>query len=134
VLSGRGLCDELITRPEESYRLWCVVVCDLETSRMRRPWLALGRSAPPPSKKISYWNAGSYGGLDLWLLCRWEGKCKGILVEKCLIKVRLTLPKWDDNINSDTVEIECENYMWYVNYLQYWTLISRLLGPAYCPT
>ena len=36
VLSGRGLCDELITRPQESYRLWCVVVCDLETSRMRR--------------------------------------------------------------------------------------------------
>ena len=32
VLSGRGLCDELITRSEESYRLWCVVVCDLETS------------------------------------------------------------------------------------------------------
>jgi hypothetical protein len=30
VLSGRGLCDELITRPEESYRLWCVIVCDLE--------------------------------------------------------------------------------------------------------
>jgi len=30
VLSGRGLCDELITRPEESYRL-CCVVCDLET-------------------------------------------------------------------------------------------------------
>ena len=38
VLSGRGLCDELITRPEESYRLWCVVVCDPETSWMRRPW------------------------------------------------------------------------------------------------
>ena len=34
VLSGRGLCDELITRPEESYRLCCVIVCDLETSRM----------------------------------------------------------------------------------------------------
>ena len=34
VLSGRGLCDELITRPEESYRRCCVVVCDLETSRM----------------------------------------------------------------------------------------------------
>ena len=38
VFSGRGLCDELITRLEESYRLWCVVVCDLETSWMRRPW------------------------------------------------------------------------------------------------
>ena len=34
MLSGRGLCDELITRPEEPYRLWCVVVCDLETSRI----------------------------------------------------------------------------------------------------
>jgi len=34
VLSGRGLCDELITHPEESYRMCCVVVCDLETSRM----------------------------------------------------------------------------------------------------
>ena len=32
VLSGTGLCDELINRPEESYRMWCVVVYDLETS------------------------------------------------------------------------------------------------------
>ena len=30
VLSGRGLCDGLIIRPEESNRMWCVVVCDLE--------------------------------------------------------------------------------------------------------
>jgi len=49
-LSGRGLCDELITRPEESYRLWCVVVCDLENSRMRRPWPALDRSATADKK------------------------------------------------------------------------------------
>ena len=39
MLSGRGLCDELITRPEESYRLWCVVVCDLETSRIGAPYI-----------------------------------------------------------------------------------------------
>jgi len=38
VLPGRGLCDKLITRPEESYRLCCVVVCNLETLRMRRSW------------------------------------------------------------------------------------------------
>jgi hypothetical protein len=44
-LSGRGVCDELITRPEESCRLWFGGVCGLETSRMRRPWTALGRSA-----------------------------------------------------------------------------------------
>jgi hypothetical protein len=37
VLSSRDLCNELITRPEESYRLWWVV-CDLETSWMGRPW------------------------------------------------------------------------------------------------
>ena len=42
VMSGRGLCDALITRPEESYQLWCVVVCDLETSWMRRPWPTAG--------------------------------------------------------------------------------------------
>jgi hypothetical protein len=52
VLSGRGFCDVLITRPEESYRLWCVVVCDLETWRMRKPWPALGRSAT--AKKNSF--------------------------------------------------------------------------------
>jgi len=39
VLSSRGLCDELITRPEEPYRLCCVVVCDLETSRMGAPYI-----------------------------------------------------------------------------------------------
>ena len=36
VLSGRGLCDGLITRPEESCRLWRVVVRDQETSKTRR--------------------------------------------------------------------------------------------------
>ena len=51
MLSGRGLCDELITRPEESYRLWCVVVCDLETLRMRRHWFAGGCSAKIKKKK-----------------------------------------------------------------------------------
>ena len=54
VLSGRGLCDELIPRPEESYLLWYVVVCDLETSRMRRPWPALGRSATAKKKIMTY--------------------------------------------------------------------------------
>ena len=45
VLSGEGLCDELITVPEESYWVGFVVVCDLESSRMRRPWPALGSIA-----------------------------------------------------------------------------------------
>ena len=36
VLSGRGLCDGLITRPEEPYRLWHIVVCDQKTLKTRR--------------------------------------------------------------------------------------------------
>ena len=36
VLSGRGLCDGLIIRSEESYRLWRVSVCDQVTSYARR--------------------------------------------------------------------------------------------------
>ena len=39
MLSGRGLCDELITRPEGSYKLCCVVVCELETSRTGAPFI-----------------------------------------------------------------------------------------------
>jgi hypothetical protein len=31
VLLGRGLCKELIPCPKQSYRLWCIVVCDLES-------------------------------------------------------------------------------------------------------
>ena len=54
VFSGRGLCDELIPRPEESHRLWCVVVCDLETLKMRRPWPALGRSVTGKKGKNIY--------------------------------------------------------------------------------
>jgi hypothetical protein len=39
VLSYRSLCDELITRTEESYRLCCVVLCDLETSKIDAPYI-----------------------------------------------------------------------------------------------
>jgi hypothetical protein len=39
VLSGRGLCVELITRKEESYPLCCVVVCDLEISKIGAPYI-----------------------------------------------------------------------------------------------
>jgi len=42
VLSGRGLCDELITRPEESYPLWCVVVCDLENLKCEEAMTRVG--------------------------------------------------------------------------------------------
>jgi hypothetical protein len=42
VLSGRGLCVGLITRPEESYRVRCVSECDREASTGRRSWPTRG--------------------------------------------------------------------------------------------
>jgi hypothetical protein len=53
VLSGLGLCDGLITHPEEFYRLWCVIVCDLETSWMRRP-RPTGGAVVPNRKKLAW--------------------------------------------------------------------------------
>ena len=54
VLSGKGLCDELITRLEESYRLRCAVVCDIETSCMMRPWPIGGLSRQKHTYKIDF--------------------------------------------------------------------------------
>ena len=51
MLSGRGLCDELITRPEESYRLWCVVVCDLENLKNEEAMTRVGSQGHSKKKK-----------------------------------------------------------------------------------
>jgi hypothetical protein len=74
VLSGRGLCDELIIRPEESYRLWCVVMCDLETSRMKRQWHALGRSATERKYIYCIWNFWASRGFSEGVF--WMGMVK----------------------------------------------------------
>ena len=42
VLSGRGLCVGLITRPEESDRMCGMSGCDREASTMRSPWPTRG--------------------------------------------------------------------------------------------
>jgi len=52
VLSGRGLCDELITRPEKSYRLCCVVVCDLENLKNEEAVTGVGSQRHSKTKKI----------------------------------------------------------------------------------
>ena len=53
MLPGRGLCDELIIRPEESYRMWCVVVCDLEILKNEEAMTRVG-SQRHKKKGISY--------------------------------------------------------------------------------
>jgi hypothetical protein len=42
VLISRGLCDGLITRPEESYRVCDVSECDREASIIWRPLPTMG--------------------------------------------------------------------------------------------
>jgi len=54
MLSGRGLYNELITHPAESYQLRCIVECDLETSWMRRPW-STGGCWAKLKKKAPIW-------------------------------------------------------------------------------
>ena len=53
-LSGRGLCDGLIIRSEESYRLWRGVVFDHETSQARRLKPARSGVVAPGEKKSAY--------------------------------------------------------------------------------
>ena len=59
VTSDRGLCDGPIPRPEESYRVWCVTVCDLAILRMRRPWPALGCFARLLNRRLRLFGYGS---------------------------------------------------------------------------
>ena len=66
VLAGRGLRDGLIPRPEESYRLWCVVVCDLEISWMRRPWPTGGLLRQKQTNKQT--NKAPFTSNDLYFL------------------------------------------------------------------
>jgi hypothetical protein len=55
VLAGRGLCDKLITHPEEFFRLWCVVVCvcDLENLKNEEAMTCVG-SQRHSKKKFSH--------------------------------------------------------------------------------
>ena len=61
VVCCQGLCDELITRPEESYRLCCVVVCDLETSRIGAPYIYNVRLLRVKGKFVPGHAMGTYG-------------------------------------------------------------------------
>jgi hypothetical protein len=63
VLSGRGLCDELFIRTWEPYRPRCVV-CDLETSEMRRPWPAAAQG----DSKFNNPAMKAYGGVKVRLI------------------------------------------------------------------
>jgi hypothetical protein len=55
-VSAKGLISCL----EDSYRLWCIVVCDLKTCGMRRPW---------PTKLNLNWSSTTHICIiSLWLI------------------------------------------------------------------
>jgi len=65
VLSGRGLSDELISRPEESYRLCCVVVCDLKNlvnEEIMAHWGAVASKTKQKSKYRNTFYVAAYIG------------------------------------------------------------------------
>jgi hypothetical protein len=58
VLSGRGLCVELITHPEGLYRVWCIQWV-LAKPRKGRPWPRIGPKRHREEKKK--YRPGTYG-------------------------------------------------------------------------
>jgi hypothetical protein len=79
VLSGRGLCDGLITRPEESYWMWRVVVCVIKKprkKRMRKPATGLWKIQPQwvvtPGKQTNKRGRRWRAEAVVWMW--WEGK------------------------------------------------------------
>jgi hypothetical protein len=112
-LSGRGFCDELIPCPEESYRLWCVVVCDLrvETSWMRRPCPTGGSCAKRTRiiremvAALSLHSTQIFFFLkekNLWSMWRKKSVFLYIVYLKCFSALQQRLPHIDINEFVDT--------------------------------
>ena len=83
MLSGRGLCDELITRPEESYQLWCVIECDLETSRIGAPYIYDISSLRVKCDEVL---RTSIGATVLYLHC--PNECRLICFKTCYFSLK----------------------------------------------
>jgi hypothetical protein len=70
VLSSRGVCDELFTRPEEPYRLWRVVVCDLENFKNEEAMTRDGSQRHSKKKKLMIERGcGSFSHLSYMEIC-----------------------------------------------------------------
>jgi hypothetical protein len=107
VLSGRGLCDELITRPEESYRLWCVVVCDQETSWTRKPQIALGCRARDNNNFLLF---------SIYLFCTMTDKCT-IISQIIQLQHYSTLPRHAQAACNEYLAKLHKYFKWYIWYI-----------------
>ena len=68
VLSGGGHYDELITRPEESYRLWCVVVCGLFVNFVNEEALAHWGMSRQKEEKFFCCYCHTADSVSAWLI------------------------------------------------------------------
>ena len=64
VLSGRGLCDEMITRPEESYQMWCAVESDLDLKN-EGAMTRIGSQRHRKKKYFVFVFCNGFGGLEV---------------------------------------------------------------------
>jgi hypothetical protein len=80
VLSGRGLCGGLITRPEESYRVCCVWVWSWSLEK----WGGLG---PQGAVELL---GGGFSFLS-WVLMAWFSVHPGIFINCIVIPVRISV-------------------------------------------
>jgi hypothetical protein len=65
VLSGRGLCDGPIPRPDESYRLWCVSQCDqVKINNLYTYCEQVGRKGQGYDSSVNKVNACEVNGWD----------------------------------------------------------------------
>jgi hypothetical protein len=102
-LSGKGHCVGPITRPEESYRVWCV--CDREASKMMRPWPSRGCCAVRENYGINNLsNRNFYRKSKLttvtWSVRNSETTCN--LKSRVLVRVRSLLLKMEALRFSET--------------------------------
>jgi hypothetical protein len=95
VLSGRSICDELVSRPEESYRLCLVVVCDTKP-RGRGGHSPCWTAEPEIEKKSgNVYEHPSFRTMKVYSVCcrclsacvrvwrKWENKWQAVHWDKC---------------------------------------------------
>ena len=85
VLSGRGLCNGLITHPDESYRVWCVVSVIVKHRNWGGPD-PLGAVAP--RKRLSVYQCVVLGSSDVDCLDVWNRfYCRSEVSVSCRLRV-----------------------------------------------
>jgi len=127
MLSGRCICDELTTCSEESYRPWCIGVCDLETLKMRRPWPALGLSAtdilgvlhPRFLPVISWLKAGNVCRVIQSINLSWIQHCKSTLASS-------TCPLWGRSVLHCSVKKQSDISVSLLLHIAYYHYILHL--------